>query len=160
MRFIARCNTIEHSAKDRVRSKRAVKKSTSRDPIGKSAVPKESTSAAGEEHLRRVRRFCVALPGTAEKISHGEPTFFVAKKVYVMFANNPHNDGRVAVGIPAPPGLQATLIKSEPKKFFTPPYVGVRGWVGIELGEIDDEELVFHISEAWRLVAPKKLRSF
>jgi hypothetical protein len=123
-------------------------------------VPKESASAAGEEHLQRVRRFCAALPDTTEKISHGEPTFFVAKKVYVMFANNHHKDGHVAIWIPALPGLQATLIKSEPKKFFTPPYIGVRGWVGIELEEIDDEELGFHISEAWRLIAPKKLRSF
>lgn len=107
-----------------------------------------------------MRRFCMALPRTAEKLSHGEPTFFVAKKVYAMFANNHHNDGHIAVWIPAPPGLQATLIKSEPKKFFTPPYVGVRGWVGIELEEIDDEELAFYISEAWRLIAPQELRSF
>ncbi len=140
--------------------KRAVKRPTSQKPVQKARVPNESASAAGEEHLRRVRRFCAALPETTEELSHGEPTFFVAKKVYAMFANNHHNDGRVAVWIPAPPGLQATLIKSEPKKFFTPPYVGVRGWVGIELEEIDDEELAFHISEAWRLIAPKKLRSF
>ena len=123
-------------------------------------MPKASASAAGDEHLRRVRRFCAALPGTTEKLSHGEPTFFVAKRVYAMFANNHHNDGHVAVWIPAPPGLQATLIKSEPRKFFIPPYVGVRGWVGIELEEIDDEELAFHISEAWRLIAPKKVAIF
>jgi hypothetical protein len=112
----------------------------------------------GEEQLRRVRRICYALPQTTEKLSHGEPTFFVHKKVYTMFANNHHSDGHVAVWIPAAHGLQEMLIKSEPKKFFKPPYVGVRGWVGIELDEVDDDELAYHISQAWRLIAPKKLQ--
>jgi hypothetical protein len=126
-------------------------------PAGKARAAKKTLGASGEEHLRRVRRICAALPGTTEKLSHGEPTFFVAKKVYAMFANNHHDDGHIAIWIPAPPGLQATLIKTEPKKFFMPPYVGVRGWVGIELKEVDDDELGFHISEAWRLIAPKKV---
>ena len=57
-------------------------------------------------------------------------------------SNHHHNDGHIAVWIPAPPGLQAMLIKTSPKKFFKPPYVGVRGWIGIELEQMDDEELV------------------
>ena len=76
-----------------------------------------------------------------------------------MFANNHHNDGHIAVWIPAPPGLQATLLKTEPDKFFMPPYVGVRGWVGIELDAVSDEELGFHLCEAWRLLAPPKGQS-
>ena len=126
-------------------------------PAVKARAPKKALGSSGVEHLRRVRRICAALPGTTEKLSHGEPTFFVAKKVYTMFANNHHDDGHIAIWIPAPPGLQATLITTEPKKFFMPPYVGVRGWVGIELEEVDDDELGFHISEAWRLIAPKKV---
>ena len=58
------------------------------------------------EHLRRVCRICMALPEATEKLSHGEPTFFVRKKVFTMFANNHHNDGHVAVWIPAAPGVQ------------------------------------------------------
>jgi hypothetical protein len=50
-----------------------------------------------EHPLERVRRICLALPGTSERLSHGEPTFFVQKKVFVMFANNHHNDGHIAV---------------------------------------------------------------
>ena len=111
-----------------------------------------------EEHLRRVRRICAAMPEATEKLSHGEPTFFVRKKVFAMFANNHHNDGHIAVWIPAPPGLQAMLIATAPETFFKPPYVGVRGWVGIELDRISDEELACHIREAWRLIAPKTLR--
>ena len=122
-------------------------------------MAKERKSDIGEEHLRRVRRICSAMPETTEKLSHGEPTFFVRKKVFAMFANNHHNDGHIAVWIPAPPGLQALLVKASPETFFKPPYVGVRGWVGIELDSIGDEDLASHILEAWRLVAPKKLKT-
>jgi hypothetical protein len=109
------------------------------------------------EQLQRLRRICLALPESTEKLSHGEPTFFVRKKVFAMFANNHHNDGHIAVWIPVAPGAQATLIHTWPATFFRPPYVGVKGWVGIELETISDEDLAAHISEAWRLIAPKKL---
>jgi hypothetical protein len=108
----------------------------------------------GEEHLKRVRRICGMLPDTTEKLSHGEPTFFVRKKVYVMFANDHHGDGHVAVWIPAPPGLQEVLIDEAPAVYFRPPYVGVRGWVGIELEQIEDDALAEHIQAAWRMIAP------
>ena len=110
------------------------------------------------EHLSRVRRICAALPATSEKLSHGEPTFFVNKKVFAMFANNHHHDGHMACWIPAAPGTQQALIRSSSAKFFKPPYVGVRGWVGIELDQVSDYELTYHLIEAWRLIAPKKLQ--
>jgi hypothetical protein len=130
-----------------------------RDSAPQSVHARATKSDAGEEHLRRVQRICTALPETIEKLSHGEPTFFVRKKVYAMFANNHHNDGHIAVWVPVPQGMQPMLLKSEPQKFFLPPYVGVRGWVGIELDRIDDEDLAFHLGEAWRLIAPKRLQS-
>ena len=116
------------------------------------------TREAGAEHIRRLRRLCAALPETSEKLSHGEPTFFVGKKVYAMFANNHHNDGHIAVWIPVPPGSQAMLLQSSADKFFMPPYVGVRGWIGIELDRIDDEDLAVHLLEAWRLTASKNVQ--
>jgi hypothetical protein len=122
-------------------------------------MAKNPKSDIGGEHLRRVRRICTAMSEATEKLSHGEPTFFVRKKVFAMFANNHHNDGHIAVWIPAPPGLQAMLIHESPETFFKPPYVGVRGWVGIELDNISDEELASHIREAWRLVAPKTVKT-
>jgi hypothetical protein len=108
--------------------------------------------------LDRVRRICMAMPGASERVSHGEPTFFVHKRVFVMFAGDHHHDGRIAVWLPAPPGSQAALIASKPNTFFKPPYVGVSGWVGIELSRIGDRELVSHVQVAWELVAPKRLR--
>lgn len=109
--------------------------------------------------VERVRRICLALAGTSERLSHGEPTFFVHKKVFVMFANNHHNDGRIAIWLPVPDGFQKSLIEASPDIYFHPPYVGVRGWVGIELANIKDNDLNFQIQTAWELVAPKRLLS-
>lgn len=114
---------------------------------------------SAEEHIRTVRQICLSLPGTSEKLSHGEPTFFVAKKVFTMVADNHHGDGRIAIWIPAPPGLQKILIDAHPETYFKPPYVGVRGWIGIELTAISNADLAHHILAAWQLIAPKKLQS-
>jgi hypothetical protein len=110
-----------------------------------------------KRQLTRVRKICAAFPEAIEKLSHGEPTFFTPKKVFAMFANYHHDDGHVAVWVPAPPGFQDALIESAPKKYFKPPYVGGRGWIGIEIDEATDDELYAHIEQAWCLVAPKKL---
>lgn len=118
---------------------------------------KKLDSGAGQ--IERVRRICLSLPETWEKISHGEPTWFVGKKVFAMFSNNHHNDGHIAITIPAAIGIQEMLIKKSPKKFYRPPYVGVRGWVGIEVDRVSDKELAGHLQEAWRLIATPKIRT-
>ena len=110
-----------------------------------------------KDQLEHVRRICSTLPETTEKLSHGEPTFFVKNKVFVMFADNHHNDGHIAVWLPVPSGFQTTLIETAPETFFKPQYVGVRGWVGIELDRITDKDLTYHIQVAWELTAPKRL---
>ena len=111
-----------------------------------------------EDQIERVRRICLALPETTERLSHGEPTFFVHNKVFVMFANNHHNDGRIAVWLAAPPGFQEGLIEEAPQIFFRPPYVGTRGWLGIDLNHVSDADLKMYIQIAWELIAPKRLR--
>lgn len=111
------------------------------------------------DQLARVRQICAQLPESSERLSHGEPTFFVRNKVFVMFANNHHNDGHVAVWLPVPPGFQEGLIDSAPDTFFKPPYVGVRGWVGVELARMNDADLRMYLTMAWELIAPKRLRA-
>ena len=114
--------------------------------------------AAGKDdgaQLKRVRVICSSIPGTIEKTSHGEPTFFTPKRVFAMFANNHHGDGRVAVWVPAAPGVQADLIEEAPETYFRPPYVGGAGWVGVELSHVDDERLGAVIREAFRLMTSK-----
>jgi hypothetical protein len=105
--------------------------------------------------IKRLRRLCLSLPGTIEKISHGEPTFFTPKRVFAMFANNHHDDGHIAVWLPAGPGVQEALIEEESEIFFRPPYVGPAGWVGVELSRIDDEWLETLIRSAFQLMTAK-----
>jgi uncharacterized protein YdhG (YjbR/CyaY superfamily) len=119
---------------------------------------KKGRSAPRETQLERVRRICGAMPSVTEKLSHGAPTFFVEKDkgVFTMFVDNRHQDGHLAVWLPAPPGLQSALIDDAPATYFKPPYVGSSGWIGIELGQISDEALEIHVREAWQLAAPKR----
>jgi hypothetical protein len=76
-----------------------------------------------------------------------------------MFANNHHGDGHVAVWVPAAPGVQAALIEEAPDTYFRPPYVGVAGWVGVELSRVNDEQLGAVIREAFRLMTAKTIAS-
>jgi uncharacterized protein YdhG (YjbR/CyaY superfamily) len=111
-----------------------------------------------DAQLARMRRMCATLPGVSEKLSHGTPSFFVEKDkgVFAMFADHHHEDGRLAVWLPVPDGLQPLLIEDAPATYFKPPYVGSSGWVGIELDQIRDDALRIHIREAWALVAGKR----
>jgi uncharacterized protein YdhG (YjbR/CyaY superfamily) len=128
-----------------------------RDKPRKATSRKKGQIRMPETQLERVRRICGAMPSVSEKISHGAPTFFVEKDkgVFVMFADNHHSDGRMAVWVPAPPGMQPALINDAPATYFKPPYVGSSGWIGIELNQIDDDALAIHIREAWELASPK-----
>lgn len=96
------------------------------------------------------------MPECTEKPSHGEPTFFVRKRVFVMFSNNHHGDGHIAIWIPVKAGMQSLLIEDAPEIYYRPPYVGVKGWVGVELARVGDEELTALIRNAWGLVGQKR----
>ena len=111
-----------------------------------------------EAQIARVRRICGTMPSVSEKLSHGTPTFFVEKDkgVFTMFADNHHQDGHLAVWVPAPEGMQSVLIEEAPETYFKPPYVGSSGWIGIELNQIRDEALEVHIREAWKLAGGGK----
>jgi hypothetical protein len=108
--------------------------------------------------LDRIRALCLELPGTSEKLSHGMPTFFAGKKVFVNWVDNHHHDGNVGIWCAAPAGVQEALIDEEPERFFRPPYVGVRGWLGVRLvKDVDWDETANIIADAYRCVATPKL---
>ena len=105
--------------------------------------------------LTRVRAACLALPQSSERLSHGGPAFFVRdKKCFVMFLDDHHDDGRLAIWCAAPDGVQAEMVETEPDRFFRPPYVGHRGWLGVHLLTVSDAEIVAIVTEAFRTVAP------
>jgi hypothetical protein len=112
-----------------------------------------------EGPLDRLRELCLSLPGATERLSHGEPTWFVqGKRTFANFDNNHHQAGRIAVWLAAPPGAQEILVDADPVRFFRPPYVGHRGWLGVRLDvDVDWDGLAGLLEDAYRLVAPKKL---
>ena len=109
--------------------------------------------------LTRLRQICFALPETSERLSHGAPSFFVRdKKCFLMLLDNHHGDGRFAIWCAAPPGNQELLIAANAGRFFRPPYVGHRGWLGVMLNEdVDWGELEGIVEDAFASVAPKSL---
>lgn len=108
--------------------------------------------------LPRLRALCLALPETTERLSHGEPTWFIRdKKTFVSYANH-HHDDRLGFWCAAPPGAQEALVAAGSSKFFRPPYVGHRGWLGVYLDvPVDWAEIEEIVLDAYRMVAPKRL---
>lgn len=86
-----------------------------------------------EELIARVRRMAMEMTGTTEKLSHGEPSFFVRGRMFFTIDNNHHGSGHVAIWCKAAPGVQESLVAAEPRHFFVPPYVGKAGWLGVRL---------------------------
>lgn len=111
------------------------------------------------EALAQVRAIALELPEVTERLSHGAPTFFVRdKKTFVMFVDNHHDDGRLALWTAAPAGVQSVLVETEPDRFFKPPYVGGRGWIGVRLDvDVEWDEIAQVIQDAYRCIASKKL---
>ena len=109
--------------------------------------------------LTRLRAVCLALPEVTERLSHGEPTWFV-RRAFVSYADH-HHDDRVAFWCAAPPGAQEALVAERPDRFFRPPYVGGRGWLGVRLdvGAVgpDWAEIEEIVLDAYREIAPAKL---
>ena len=112
-----------------------------------------------EQTLERLREICLGLPETSERPSHGAPTFFVrGKRSFVMVMTNHHGDGRFAIWCAAPTGMQGMLVEADPERFFVPPYVGHRGWLGVRLDRgLDWNELAGIVEDAYAEVAPAKL---
>ena len=109
--------------------------------------------------LERLRALCLALPETSERPSHGAPSFFVReKKCFLMLLDDHHGDGIFGIWCAAPPGNQELLVQADPARFFRPPYVGHRGWLGVRLNDgVDWDELAGIVEDAFATVAPKRL---
>jgi hypothetical protein len=109
--------------------------------------------------LERLRDICLGLPEVNERLSHGAPTFFVRdKRAFLMVLTDHHGDGRFAIWCAAADGIQQLLVENDPEKFFRPPYVGHRGWLGVRLDRgLDWDELAGIAEDAYAEVAPAKL---
>ena len=99
----------------------------------------------------------MALPEAEEKEAWNAPTFRVKNKMFASYSH--HGDGRDAIWLNAPPGIQTILVEAEPDRFFIPPYAGVYGWIGVYLDRSSDAEVAFHVRQAYCMVAPSKLQA-
>jgi hypothetical protein len=118
-----------------------------------------SGPADREQVLAKLREICLALPETSERLSHGAPTFFVRqKRAFLTVMTDHHGDGRFAFWCAAPDGMQKMLVEADPERFFVPPYVGHRGWLGVRLDRgLDWGEVAGIAEDAYADVAPAKL---
>lgn len=110
--------------------------------------------------LDKVRAAALELPETSEKLSHGQPTFFVAGKQFAQFRDNHHGDGRTVVCLKTS-GLdeQAMLLDSEPQTYSKPAYLHHAGWISINLSapSVDWDHVGDRIAASWELAAPRRL---
>jgi predicted DNA-binding protein (MmcQ/YjbR family) len=105
--------------------------------------------------LARVRKICLGFPETHEKEAWGAPTFRVRGRMFAMFADNHHSDGRVAIWCNAPPDAQRAAVQDDPINFFIPPYVGRGGWIGVRLDcGVKWKVVVAILERAYRWTAP------
>lgn len=135
------------------------KKSAQQRSAPKAPSIVRARSGASGRLVERVRRICLALPDATEKTSHGEPTWFAGTgKVFAMLDDHHHGAAHLALWLPLPRGAQETLVASDPKRYFRPPYVGHRGWVGVVLdGRPEWRSVADLVEEAYRHVAAKRL---
>jgi predicted DNA-binding protein (MmcQ/YjbR family) len=124
--------------------------------MAKTIARKPKSRLARPGVLDRVRRICLSPPETSEKRAWGAPTFRVRGKMFAMYVDNHHDDGRVALWCNATVPDQALLVATQPDRCFIPPYVGPRGWVGVRVDGRPNWRLISDVVEAaYRLTAPK-----
>lgn len=110
------------------------------------------------ELVSRVRAICLGLPEATERVSHGAPAFFVGKQFVTLWPDGHHDNRFPHLWCAAPAGVQEHLVAAAPDRFFRPPYVGGRGWIGVRLdGPVDWDEVTELCHDAYRVVAPKRL---
>lgn len=108
---------------------------------------------------QRLREMCLALPGATEKLAWGEPTWRVGGRIFAQLEDHHHASDRTGVWLKAPEGAQEVLVTSAPGRFYRPPYVGPKGWVGVylDVDDIDWGELAGLVAQSYRMLAPKRL---
>jgi hypothetical protein len=110
--------------------------------------------------VERLRAICLALPGATEKLAWGEPTWRVGGRLFAQLDDHHHGAEHLAVWLPAPLGEQEAMVFTDPERFFRPPYVGQRGWVGVRIDRRPDWTVIARLVEqAYLQVAPSRLRA-
>jgi hypothetical protein len=110
----------------------------------------------GKQILDRIRRMCLALPEVSERLSHGTPTFFARGKQFAQIWAAHHDENGLQLWCAAPTGEQSALVRADPGRFFVPPYVGHRGWLGVRLEEPDWPEIERVVEDAYAEISGRR----
>jgi hypothetical protein len=125
-------------------------------------TPDQRPTREGESATELVRAICMDLPLVVERLSHGEASWFINDKKNFVAMSDHHHDNRVSVTFAAGAGVQESLVAGDPERYYRPPYVGGRGWVGAYLDDESNspqwDRIADLIVDAWLLVAPPKVR--
>jgi hypothetical protein len=110
--------------------------------------------------IAKLREICLAFPDVFETEAWGECTFRVADgSMFAMTDNNHHDSGHLAVWVKAPAMVQEILVNSDPKRFFVPPYMGKKGWVGVRIDyKVKWDQTAAILKDGYLMSAPKKIR--
>lgn len=138
----------------------AKKKSVAKKVVAKKAAPRKAVAKRKPvpRPLAKLRKICLALPGSHEVEAWGSATFRTVKIFAMASSGGDHKGERPAVWLKAAPGNQSYMVDAAPKRFFVPPYVGPSGWIGVWLdGKCDWSELAELVKDSWSLTAPRKL---
>lgn len=121
--------------------------------------PGTKPESVSDQALTRVRAICYRFAGAEEKLSHGAPSFHVRGKMFLSFVDNHHADGRLAVWCKSTFDRQRALVAAAPERYFVPPYVGVKGWIGVRLDQATTDwvELAILVEEGWLSIVPPKI---
>jgi predicted DNA-binding protein (MmcQ/YjbR family) len=116
------------------------------------ATPRE------DERLVRLTAICLSLPHAERQIQGLHANFKAKKKTFAYFVSDHHGDGIVGMLCKVLAGDNAALIKSDPKRFYMPAYVGPRGWVGLRLdvGRVDWSEVEELVKGSYQMIVGKK----
>ena len=110
------------------------------------------------ELLKKVRELCLSFPATSEKEAWGGPTFRVKDKMFVMYLDGHHGDGRIALWCKADADDRDALVAGDGQRFFVPPYVGPKGWLGVRIDRrIAWKRVSALVEQSYRLAAPRRV---
>lgn len=106
--------------------------------------------------IARLRAICLALPHAEERETWGIATWRIRGRIFCMWSTT--DEAVPALWCKAPPGVQDMLVEADPARFFRPPYVGPKGWIGVVLDEtVDWTEVAVLVRRSWRMTAGKRL---
>jgi hypothetical protein len=108
--------------------------------------------------LAKLTELCATLPESWCERAGTHATFRVRGRPFVYFLDNHHGDEIISVAVKVDKREQATLVRSDPKRYYLPAYIGAKGWIAIRLDvpRVDWKDVAMRVSESHAEVSPPR----